>query len=491
MVTFPTDYWAPAIDVTVRRRTDEKPQRRNLTERLAKASLPRDINISTKPNFELPFVDSPLTTETETPFSDAFNKSSPPSAASSVSTTSTFTSHTPTEPKKMTLVQSMQRLFVHESKSPHGSPNSSPKEDREFFSTTPDNKTMLKDILSPRLDFDNGNPPKNLIGFDNGKLSESECLLVKKYGVCEKGCIGKGATAVVRLAHKLDKSDCERTYAVKEFRKRRKNETEKDYFKKLTSEFCISSSLQHINIVRTVDLVFQDENQTWCEIMEYCAGGDLYSAIKAGYMTVTVINCCFKQLLQGVGYLHSMGVAHRDIKPENLLIDDKGHLKITDFGVSDVFRTCWQEATRMSKGLCGSEPYIAPEQFETNKEYDARLVDIWACGIVYYCMIYQGIPFRTATPSDPNYGNYLETRNTGHYEPIEKLPRGCRDLLYRILEPDVSKRITIEKIKEDTWFQTIEVCTDSLNVLIQEHNHISPECLKEIQQNTAIAGGKK
>jgi protein-serine/threonine kinase len=36
-----------------------------------------------------------------------------------------------------------------------------------------------------------------------------------------------------------------------------------------------------------------------------------------------------------------------------------------DFGVSDVFRMCWEKKTHLSKGLCGSEPYIAPEQFES------------------------------------------------------------------------------------------------------------------------------
>jgi serine/threonine protein kinase len=68
---------------------------------------------------------------------------------------------------------------------------------------------------------------------------------------------------------------------VQEFRKRRKNESEKEYVKKLTAEFCISSTLHHVNIVETVDLI-QDENQNWCEVMEFCPGGDLYAAIKKG-----------------------------------------------------------------------------------------------------------------------------------------------------------------------------------------------------------------
>lgn len=195
-----------------------------------------------------------------------------------------------------------------------------------------------------------------------GGQSNASTSLLQKYGVCEKTAIGKGATAVVKLAHKWDRST-EKLYAVKEFRKRRKNETEKEYVKKLTSEFCISSTLHHINVVETVDLV-QNEEKHWCEVMEYCPGGDLYAAIKKGDMDNDTMNLYFKQIITGVAYLHSMGVAHRDIKPENLLLDNQGHVKITDFGVSDVFRMCWEKQTHMSKGLCGSEPYIAPEQFE-------------------------------------------------------------------------------------------------------------------------------
>ncbi|KAJ1560417.1 serine/threonine-protein kinase HAL4/sat4 [Nowakowskiella sp. JEL0078] len=94
------------------------------------------------------------------------------------------------------------------------------------------------------------------------------------------------------------------------------------------------------------------------------------------------IKSYFKQLLRGVKYLHDMGVAHRDLKPENLLLCDDGKtLKITDFGVSEVFRTPFCNATKKAKGLCGSGPYIAPEEFEA-KEYNSEQVDVWACGII-------------------------------------------------------------------------------------------------------------
>lgn len=215
-------------------------------------------------------------------------------------------------------------------------------------------KFTLKDLLAsgPKL-ARKASAAGSAKGSDRGSMKGSEkgygdnnstASLFKKYGICEKAAIGRGATAVVRLAHKWDRTE-EKLYAVKvsrisiactglllnfklqEFRKRRKNETEKEYVKKLTSEFCISSTLHHTNIVETVDLV-QDEQHHWCEVMEYCPGGDLYAAIKKGNMSVGEVECTFKQILHGVQYLHSMGVAHRDIKPENLLLDGRGHVKV-------------------------------------------------------------------------------------------------------------------------------------------------------------------
>jgi hypothetical protein len=108
----------------------------------------------------------------------------------------------------------------------------------------------------------------------------------------------------------------ERLFAIKKFRKKRKEETEREYVKKLSSEFCVSSSLHHPHVIETVDLI-QDEDSNWCQVMEFMAGGDLFSRIASGpSMSDGEINCIFGQLVSGVAYLHSIGVAHRDLKPE-------------------------------------------------------------------------------------------------------------------------------------------------------------------------------
>jgi len=350
-------------------------------------------------------------------------------------------------------------------------------------------KFNLKDLLAngPKLNrkASQRSAGSSDAGSDGGKgktkssAGDSATSLTKKYGVCQKVAIGKGATSVVRLAHKWDRAE-EKLYAVKQFRARRKNETEKEYVKKLTAEFCISSTLHHPNVVETVDLI-QDENQHWCEVMEFCPGGDLYAAIKKGGMSPSEVECCFKQILNGVAYLHSQGVAHRDIKPENLFFDTKGHLKIGDYGASTVYRLPWESTVHMSTGLCGSEPYIAPEQF-LGKPYDARLVDIWACGIVYYCLHFQELPWRAAQPgTDPLFASYAQACVSPQAAvsacppTINNLsPRACRTLIRKMLEPDPRLRSSIEEVVAHPWVKTIEICHE---VKEPKHIHVSAKAM--------------
>ena len=250
--------------------------------------------------------------------------------------------------------------------------------------------------------------------------------LVQKYGKCQE-IVGRGAFGIVRIAHKnkdaKDASKGELLYAVKEFR-RRPQESPKKYQKRLTSEFCISSSLRHPNIIHTLDLL-QDAKGDYCEVMEFCAGGDLYTLVlAAGKLEVAEADCYFKQMLCGVEYLHEMGVAHRDLKPENLLLTTHGSLKITDFGNGECFRMAWEKEAHMTAGLCGSAPYIAPEEY-TDKEFDPRAVDVWATGVIYMAMRTGRHLWRVAKmDEDEFFERYIEgRRDVDGYGPIETLHR--------------------------------------------------------------------
>lgn len=248
--------------------------------------------------------------------------------------------------------------------------------------------------------------------------------LVEKYGRCQE-IIGRGAFGIVRISHKQDPRDSrtEQLYAVKEFR-RRPQESPRRYQKRLTSEFCISSALLHPNVIHTLDLL-PDAKGDYCEVMEFCAGGDLYTLVLAtGHLEVKEADCYFKQLMCGVEYLHEMGVAHRDLKPENLLLTARGSLKITDFGNGECFRMAWETEAHMTAGLCGSAPYIAPEEY-TEKEFDPRAVDVWATGVIYMAMRTGRHLWRIAKKDeDEFFARYLEGRKDENgYGPIETLHR--------------------------------------------------------------------
>lgn len=252
----------------------------------------------------------------------------------------------------------------------------------------------------------------------------STATLVQKYGKCHE-IVGRGAFGIVRISHKQDPKDnkIEQLFAVKEFR-RKPQESPKKYQKRLTSEFCISSSLRHPNIIHTLDLL-QDAKGDYCEIMEFCAGGDLYTLVlAAGKLEVMEADCYFKQLMCGVEYLHEMGVAHRDLKPENLLLTNHGSLKITDFGNGECFRMAWEKEAHMTAGLCGSAPYIAPEEY-TDKEFDPRAVDVWATGVIYMAMRTGRHLWRVAKrDEDEFFDRYVEgRRGDDGYGPIETLHR--------------------------------------------------------------------
>lgn len=190
-------------------------------------------------------------------------------------------------------------------------------------------------------------------------------------------------------------------------------------------------------------------------------------------MTGTEINCCFKQLLNGVQYLHSVGVAHRDIKPENLLLSGNC-LKITDFGVSDVVQMTWEKKRHLSEGVYGSEPYIAPEIWN-EKIYDAIKVDIWSCAIVFYSLQSGSIPWRVAKKDDSNYCQYRKYRDERAFTPFLKLPSDSIDIIYRMLDPDADSRPSINEVLQDSWIQAIPVCHGQFDDTGMEHIHSKPQ----------------
>jgi len=167
--------------------------------------------------------------------------------------------------------------------------------------------------------------------------------LEAKYGKFGK-VLGSGAGGSVRL---LKRSSDGVTFAVKQFRDRHSWESEKDYSKKVTAEFCIGSTLHNGNIIETMDII--QEHGRWYEVMEF-APYDLFATVMTGKMTREEIACAFMQIVNGVGYLHSMGLAHRDLKLDNVVINEYGIMKLIDFGSATVFRYPFEDDLVLASG---------------------------------------------------------------------------------------------------------------------------------------------
>lgn len=167
--------------------------------------------------------------------------------------------------------------------------------------------------------------------------------LTSKYGKFGR-VLGAGAGGSVRL---MKRSSDGTTFAVKEFRSRHSYETEKEYAKKVTAEFCIGSTLHHGNIIETLDIVH--EKGRWYEVMEY-APYDLFAIVMTGKMSREEVSCSFLQILSGVTYLHSMGLAHRDLKLDNVVVNEHGIMKIIDFGSATVFKYPFESGITLASG---------------------------------------------------------------------------------------------------------------------------------------------
>ncbi|KAH8122575.1 hypothetical protein FP744_10001618 [Trichoderma asperellum] len=304
--------------------------------------------------------------------------------------------------------------------------------------------------------------------------------------------LGKGAASKVTLM--VRKGFPGEMYAVKEFRGKSGRESKAEYEKKIKSEFSIGKSLHHPNIVETIRLC--SDHGRWNHVMEYCSEGDLFSLVQKGHLKgdakLKDRLCLFKQLVQGVNYLHANGIAHRDIKLENLLITKDSKLKITDFGVSEVFcgthpglreagGQCGKnmgEIRLCSPGICGSEPYIAPEVLQKKGDYDPRALDVWSTAIVMIYMTFGGAIWSKAEAGNLHYDKLVagwEKWNKKHQDDKDATitetdypncyaldmgvnPPPLRRILLQMLNPDPTKRICVYDVITSRWVKNIECC---------------------------------
>ncbi|XP_076054402.1 serine/threonine-protein kinase Chk1-like [Oratosquilla oratoria] len=204
-----------------------------------------------------------------------------------------------------------------------------------------------------------------------------------------------------------------------------------------SSEEIIHIQMSHPNVLKLY--CWEQKANIVCFNLEYCSRGD--SASHLIDLEEKDAKSYFKQLLDGVTYIHARGIVHRDLKPENLLVTKDKVVKISDFGLADFFIVNGKEIRLTEK--VGTESYMPPEVLQTHrKRYQGPPVDLWACGIIFFKLMTKRKPWSRADLDDKEYKMWVENRK-GLYKKDgwKELNKALRTLLNLLLEPNPTQRI--------------------------------------------------
>lgn len=267
----------------------------------------------------------------------------------------------------------------------------------------------------------------------------------KKVGQYEiLGTVGEGAFSVVKLAHS---PELKQYYACKVIERVRLKRNLEHRFE---CEIRVHQQMHHPGIVNLID-VLSDKNFFYV-FLEFCPNGELFQHIvDAGKLDEEQAKPIIKQILEAMKYIHQMGVSHRDMKPENLLLDQVGHTKISDFGLSRFLDSDGKATTP-----CGSPCYASPECI-SGSPYDGRTSDCWSCGVIMYAMVTGQLPW-----TKRNQAQLFEQIRRGEYTIPKYLSQTCRSFISSLMCVDYKKRLTAAQALQHPFLAGVTVPIPSM-----------------------------
>lgn len=231
----------------------------------------------------------------------------------------------------------------------------------------------------------------------------------------------------------------------------------------VSREITLLQRLEHPNIVKFYESI--DTTKTINLVMEHVKGKTLYTYLKARKhrrIEEREAKVIFKQIVEGVNYLHQQQVAHRDLKPDNILIEEKFNgtffpdyqVKLIDFGFSVSL-----QGQKKLRTFCGTPSFMSPE-IVSKKDYCGKQTDVWALGVIIFSMIYGRTPFRAENERElyRKIAKGILLFPDDHCKQQEefrdlKVSPGAKNLLKRILVVNGDNRPTCSDILSDEWFK--------------------------------------
>lgn len=218
----------------------------------------------------------------------------------------------------------------------------------------------------------------------------------------------------------------------------------------LHHEMALLKDLNHENIVRYFGSLLEGDFLNI--FLEYVPGGSVHLMLQLyGPFEEPLIRNFIRQVLVGLSYLHGMDIIHRDIKGANILIDIKGTVKISDFGISKKIDSAETEGNKQARRalLQGSVYWMAPEVVKQTAY--TKKADVWSVG----CLIVEMFTGRHPYPSFSQMQAIFKIGT--HTQPL--IPQWCtaegKDFLGRTFEIDHEKRPSADDLLRDSFMNPL------------------------------------
>lgn len=274
--------------------------------------------------------------------------------------------------------------------------------------------------------------------------------------------LGEGSYSMVTAA--VDRTSLTE-YAVKVLDKRHIIKEKKVKYVNIERD-TLNRLTEHPGIVRLY-YTFQDERSLYF-VLDLAPGGELLGTLKKlGSFDIECTQFYAAQILDSIAYMHDRGIIHRDLKPENVLLDEKRHVKITDFGTAKLLpdprpsnsRKVVSEAGNPTDGddvtqdransFVGTAEYVSPELLRDKNACKAS--DLWAFGCIVYQLLAGRPPFKAAN----EYLTFQKILSLDYKFP-DGFPELARDLVERLLVLDPAARLPVEHIRNHRFFEGIQ-----------------------------------
>ncbi|MEQ2233521.1 Death-associated protein kinase 2, partial [Ilyodon furcidens] len=240
-------------------------------------------------------------------------------------------------------------------------------------------------------------------------------------------------------------------YAAKFIKKRQSRVSRRGVKREeIEREVDILQQIQHPNIVELHD-VFENRTDVVL-ILELVSGGELFDFLaRKESLSEEEATQFIKQILDGVQYLHSKGIAHFDLKPENIMLLDRSvplpRIKIIDFGLAHKI-----EPGVDFKNIFGTPEFVAPEI--VNYEQLGLEADMWSIGVITYILLSGLSPFLGDTKQE-TLGNISAVDYDFDEEFFSNTSELAKSFIRQLLQKDTRKRMTIQDALNHPW---IKVC---------------------------------